>query len=376
MSGSGNGIWRRSALLAAASLAACVAPSSPPPAVRVASAPAPAFRPPRVAPAAPVAPRPPAGLEASIIALGRNFNGTAGIAVRDVSTGWTIGYNAQQPMPQQSVSKLWVAMTVLDAVDRGALNLSQPAVVRRENLTVFHQPVRAMMGKDGFATTYGELLRIALTRSDNTCNDMLLWWAGGPDAVRAMILRKQLGRIAFGPGEALLQSRIAGVQWKPEYRGGAGFLAARAALPYAQRKAALDSYLADPMDGAAPEAVVAALARLERGELLSGPSTQLLLGTMRSSRTGPQRLHAGLTPGWTLAHKTGTGQQLGKLATGYNDVGLITAPDGHSYAVAVMIASTQETIPVRQKLMSSVVSAVVAAHNWDAARPGRAAAAR
>lgn len=362
---------RRSIWLAAALLAGCVAPSAPPP--RPQAAAAPAWRAPAlVTPAIPAASRPPAGLEASIVALGRGFSGQVGIAVRDVSTGWSIGYNAEQPMPQQSVSKLWVAMTVLDAVDRGALRLSQPVVVRPANLTLFHQPVRAMMGKDGFATTYGELLRIALTRSDNTCNDMLLWWAGGPDAVRSMITRKDLGRIAFGPGEALLQSRIAGIQWRPEYRGGAGFLKARAALPYDRRKAALDAYLADPMDGATAGAIAGALARLEQGNLLSPASTQLLLGTMRSSVTGPQRLRAGLGSGWTLAHKTGTGQELGGLATGYNDIGLITAPDGRSYAVAVMIASTRVSIPVRQRLMADVVRAVVSAHDWSAGQPVRA----
>lgn len=374
MIGSAKILLQRPAWPALGLLAACVAPSSPPP-KHIAQAPPPAARPPVMAPL-PAASRPPAALEASIVALGRNFPGSVGIAVRDVSTGWTIGYNAQQPMPQQSVSKLWVAMAVLDAADRGTLNLAQSVVVRRENLTVFHQPIRARMGKDGYATTYGELLRIALTQSDNTCNDMLLWWAGGPDAVRGMVARKQLGRIGFGPGEMLLQSRIAGVQWKPEYRGGAGFLTARAALPYDRRKAAMDAYLADPMDGATPDAIAGALARLENGELLSTASTQMLLGTMRSSRTGPQRLRAGLGAGWTLAHKTGTGQDLAGLGTGYNDVGLITAPDGRSYAVAVMIASTRQPIPMRQKLMADVVRSVVAAHSWAAAQPGRASAAQ
>ena len=93
---------------------------------------------------------------------------------------------------------------------------------------------------------------------------------------------------------------------------------------------------------------------------------------MRSSVTGPQRLRAGLGSGWTLAHKTGTGQELGGLATGYNDIGLITAPDGRSYAVAVMIASTRVSIPARQRLMADVVRAVVSAHDWSAGQPVRA----
>ncbi|WP_380876414.1 beta-lactamase [Sphingomonas sp. DBB INV C78] len=361
--------WRLLTPMALVVAAACVAPTAQPVAP-IARAPAPL---PPAPPAPPPVIRAPASLETRIAELGRNFSGSVGIAVQDVSSGWTVGYNAARPMPQQSVSKLWVSMAVLDAVDRGTIRLSEPVVVRRENLTVFHQPVRAMMGKEGFSTTYGELMRIALTQSDNTCNDMLLRRAGGPDAIRAMILDKRLGRIAFGPGETLLQSGIAGMEWRPEYSSGNGFQIARAALPYAQRQAAMDRYLADPMDGASAEAIAAALARLQRGELLSPASTSLLLGTMRDSRTGPQRLRGGLAPGWTLAHKTGTGQDLGGMVAGYNDVGVITSPNGRSYAIAVMIGSTRQSIPVRQRLMNDVVRAVVAADAWAPRQPTIAA---
>jgi beta-lactamase class A len=64
-----------------------------------------------------------------------------------------------------------------------------------------------------------------------------------------------------------------------------------------------------------------------------------------------------------IAHKTGTGQDLGNLSTGYNDVGVLTAPDGRSYTVAVMIASTRAPVPVRQALMADVARAVVRYHD-------------
>jgi beta-lactamase class A len=51
----------------------------------------------------------------------RNFSGLVGVAVTSVDDGW-IASNAHgaRKLPQQSVSKLWVTMTVLDAVDRGS----------------------------------------------------------------------------------------------------------------------------------------------------------------------------------------------------------------------------------------------------------------
>ena len=353
----------RAALLALLLLPACVAPREP---LRQA---APLPPPVRSAPAvvtAPVTPppgsvaQPPATLVRRIAELGRGFEGVTGIAVRDVQAGWVVSYNGAALFPQQSVSKLWVAITVLEAVDRGQLRLDQEVVIRPEDLTLFHQPIRALVGPDGYRTTIAALLEQALTRSDNTANDKLLWTAGGPDAVRAMLARNGLTGIRFGPGERLLQSQTAGLSWKQSYAIGGGFFAARNALPLAVREAALRRYLADPIDGASPEGITAALARLRKGDLLSSASTQYILTVMADSKTGPQRMRAGVGEGWAFAHKTGTGQELGTLATGYNDVALVTAPDGHTYAVAVMIGSTHLPIPSRQRLMQDVTRAIVA----------------
>jgi beta-lactamase class A len=260
------------------------------------------------------------------------------------------------------VSKLWVAMTVLDLRDQGRLKLDDPITVRTEDLTLFHQPVAALIKGDGYHTTVGELLQRALTMSDNTCNDRLLQYVGGPGAVRAFIQRKNLGDIRFGPGERALQSGTAGLTWRPEYAFGDGFNRARAALPRADRLAAFDRYVGDPPDGAAPAAIAAALAMLKKGDLLSRSSTDYLIGTMQSSKTGKQRLRGAVPAGWSFGHKTGTGQDLVGRTAGYNDVGILTAPDGRSYALAVMIGDTLRPIPERQALMQAVVSAVVVNH--------------
>lgn len=343
-----------------ATLAACV-PNAASNRRPVTTTTLPAPRPPAAPPTTLAAtPHAPAALNREIGRLGAGFDGRAGIAVLDIAAGWAVSFNGDQPMPQQSVSKLWVAITALDALDRGAIRLTDPVVVTRDDLTLFHQPIRANVGATGYATTIGGLMTQAMTRSDNTANDMLLWKAGGPDAVRALLMRRGVRGVRFGPGERLLQSRIAGMEWRQDYAIGNGFMQARAALPYATRAKALDAYLEDPIDGATPLGIVDGLAKLRRGTLLSSASTRLLIDTMEQSRTGPQRLKAGLGTGWSAAHKTGTGQELGALATGYNDVAIITSPGGHSYAVAVMIASTRQPIPVRQRLMADVVRAVVA----------------
>lgn len=319
--------------------------------------------------AVPPSPRPlpvfpaPAGLNQTIHALVRDFGGVVGVSVRSLDWGWQIDANGQRRMPQQSVSKLWVAMTVLDARDRGRLTLDDPVTLTRENLTLFHQPIAALVARDGvYRTTVRELMLRAMQQSDNTANDRLLNLVGGPQAVRAFIRERQLGEIRFGPGERLLQAGTAGLTWQSRYSMAGEFQRARAALPPTVRRAAFDAYVADPVDGAAPAAIALALARLKAGELLSPSSTTFLTTVMSGTRTGRARFKAAVPPGWSLAHKTGTGQDLGSRTAGFNDIGILTAPDGKAYSLAVMIGDTPRVPRDRQLLMQNVVAAIVANH--------------
>ncbi|MBC2776808.1 serine hydrolase [Parasphingopyxis marina] len=301
-------------------------------------------------------------LESTITALGRDFSGEVGIAVRDIDEGWTVSWNGDRFLPQQSVSKTWVQMAMLDAVDRGEMSLDREVRVGPEHAVVFHQPLLSRANNGGFQASIRYLFEQAMTRSDNLANDRILWLTGGPDAVRAFFQRNNLEGLRFGPGERELQAGIAGLTWQESMSRGRNFYSARSSLAADTRQEAMRRYLADPVDGATANGIVNAFARLVRGELLSPESTRLMLSTMRASHTGPQRLRGGVPDGWQFGHKTGTGQNLNGLVAGYNDVGIVTTPDGHNYAVAVMIGNTRVGIPERQQLMQRVMGQVVSHH--------------
>lgn len=314
-------------------------------------------------PAARPRPRPPQALQATLTTLTAQFGGKVGIAVQSVGEGWTAESHGDLYLPQQSVSKLWVALTMLDAVDRGQLRLSDPITVTSGDLTVFHQPVAMLAMKgDGYHTTIGDLDYRALTTSDNTANDRILMAAGGPRATEAMFARKGIVGIRVGPGEKLKQAATAGLAWRPEYSLGMAFQDARARLSHDVREAAFDAYVANPMDGAQPDAIVDTLARLVRGELLSPASTRWLLATMGDCKTGWARLKYPLPDDWRIAHKTGTGQDFDRRTAGFNDVGILTAPDGRMYTVAVMIGDGTQSTRERQKLIQDVATAIVASN--------------
>ncbi len=307
-------------------------------------------------------PGPPA-LSARLHDLAAGFPGRVGIAVLDVQSGWVADEDGDRLYPQQSVSKLWVAMTVFDAIDQGRLTLSDAVEVRREDMSVFNQPIQARLVSGVYRTTLEDLLEYAIAKSDNAANDILVRKVGGSGVVRRWVADHGVADVRPGPQEHILQSDIAGVRWRPEFSFGQAFWTARDRVSPKVRAARLQAYLSDPKDGATPDAIVDGLGRLAQGRLLSPASTQRLLSILQQTTTGPGRLKAGLGPGWSIAHKTGTGQDLGDLSTGYNDVGLLTAPDGRTYAVAVMIASTRAPIPARQSLMADVARAVVRCHD-------------
>ncbi len=356
------GLWLT--IAAGGAVSASSAQTASPPA-------SPAVRPP-APPAAIVTAAPivaPKYLAGRIDSLAKAFSGRVGISVRSVDDGWSTGWREDELFPQQSVSKMWVAITALDAADKGRVKMSEKVGLSKGDLTLFHQPIASLVLGGGYKASLDDLLFKAITTSDNTANDKLMRSIGGPSAVRAMIAAKKLGAIRFYDGERALQSRIAGLIWTPSYSIGRAFYQAREALPYKVRKAAFDRYVADPYDGASPEAMTAALARLKRGELLSPDSTRRLLRVMGQTRTGANRLKGGLKRGWSLSHKTGTGQVLGSQQAGYNDVGILTAPDGKSYSVAVMIKLTAAPLPTRMKLMNDVVKATIAQHEMLYAPP-------
>lgn len=300
-------------------------------------------------------------LASQVRQLGVDFAGDVGIAIEDVQTGQVMQFDGETYFPQQSVSKFWVTLTALEMAEHRRLDLNSPVTLTTGDLTLFHQPISAEIRARGrFVTTLDDLIHRAMQQSDNTANDFVLRSVGGPAAVRSFLDRHGVDAVRFGPGERLMQSRLAGISWQPEYSIGRAFYVARNKVPAERRRSAFAAYIANPVDGATPVAMVRALARLQRGELLSPPFADRLLRIMSETKTGPLRLKGGLAPGWSLAHKTGTGQQFEAYQTGYNDVGIVTSPEGRSYAVAVMIRKTAAPIAHRMALMQNVTRSIVA----------------
>src|SRR5207237_10552399 len=71
---------------------------------------APGAKKPVAAPATRKTPSAPRYLSERIEQLGKGFNGRVGIAVTSLDERWSAGWNERELYPQQSASKLWVAI--------------------------------------------------------------------------------------------------------------------------------------------------------------------------------------------------------------------------------------------------------------------------
>jgi beta-lactamase class A len=296
-------------------------------------------------------------LQTELDRLANSIHGRVGACVADAST--IVCVNGDQRSSLQSVMKLVVAVAILERVDAGQWRLEEPVTVRRQDLSVFVQPMARLVGPDGYRTSLGDLVRRAIVDSDSAATDILVARLGGPKAVQAVLERHHIVGVRIDRDERHLQTETSGLSWRPEYVDPAMLDRAMEAVPKARRDAAFRKYQADVRDTATPRGMVSLLQALAEGRLLSAESTAHLLRVMTETVTFPDRLKAGLSPGWALGHKTGSsGDRLGVTAA-TNDVGVLTAPDGSLISVAVFVSDSRASASDRAAVIARVARAAI-----------------
>ncbi|MBC8137904.1 MAG: serine hydrolase, partial [Fibrella sp.] len=250
--------------------------------------------------------------------------------------------------------------TMMDGVDRRGWRLDEPVLVRREDLSLYMQPLADLVTKNGYRTTLGDLVFRAVVDSDSAATDILFARVGGAAAIQAFLARNGGSGMRVDRDERHLQTEIVGLTWPPEYVDADKLERAIKAVPVAARDRSFQAYLRDPRDTATPAGMASFLYRIAAGKILSSGSTQHLLSVMRRTATGPDRLKAGTAQGWTLAHKTGTSSTYKGITVATNDVGVLTTPDGQRVGVAVFVAESRRSPKERAALIANVARIVTA----------------
>ena len=297
------------------------------------------------------------GLKADLAKVTTGFKGRVGICVQ--AQGKPVCHLGDQRFSIQSVMKLLVGIATLDAVDRQSLKIDTKIRIEKKDGSVFTQPIMDKVGAGGYEATIGELVRSANIFSDSAAADILLDRLGGPSAVQQVLERKGIRGVRIDRTERDLQSHVKGLTWKPEYADPKVLDTAIAAVPEARRDAAYLAYQRDPRDTSTPVGMADLLVKLAQGKLLSAASTKFLMGVLEETETGPDRLKAGVSGGWRLAHKTGTSGGWKGLNVATNDVGVLIAPDGTRIAIAVFVADSTEDDARRAAVIADAARAAI-----------------
>lgn len=286
--------------------------------------------------------------------------GVLGFGLMNLESGQSWTWNGERRFPMQSVFKIAVGAAMLAEVDAGRLALDEAISIDAKDLSPPRSPIAdAWPGRTVYSAE--ELLVAAVSDSDNTAADVLMRRIGGPGAVSGWLQAEKFEEVRVDRYERELQPEANGLgSFRPAWKG-AGFQAALATVPPAQRLAAAEAYLRDPRDTATPRGMTVFLSRLDAGELLSPASTLRLVTIMANSPRGPERLKAGLPRGAFFAHKIGTGNSFGGRTSAYNDVGILALADKRSYAISAFLTGSTADEPTRAALLADLGRAAVRA---------------
>ncbi|BFI95299.1 MAG: class A beta-lactamase [Rhodanobacter sp.] len=275
--------------------------------------------------------------------------GTLGIAVLDPQNGERWRVHADRAYPMMSVFKAPVAAAVFAQIDQGALSMDKTVTLTRADLVGGSAvpSIGTHFRGERMTFTVRQLLAAAVSDSDNTAVDALLKLVP-PRDVTAFLRAHGIDGMRVDMGEAGVEhvfEQLAPGQQPPANES------AQAQERRLQR--GYRAYLADPRNRSTPDAAADFLQKLQRGDLLSPSSTHALLALMRA-QTQPSRLRRGLPHGVRLADKCGTSYTLDGLTAAYNDIGILTWPDGRRAIVAAFLTDSNATKAERDALFADL----------------------
>ncbi|MEU1572475.1 class A beta-lactamase [Streptomyces collinus] len=261
-----------------------------------------------------------AGVTARLRDLEREHTARLGVYARNMRTGRTVAYRADELFPMASVFKTLAAAAVLRDLDRDGeflarrIHYTQAYVTRSGFSPVTEKHIATGM-------TVGELCDATIRFSDNTAGNLLLKELGGPTAIT---------RFARSTGDRVTRLD----RWEPELNS---------AEPWRVT------------DTTSPRAIGLTYARLVLGDVLAPRDRARLTDWLLRNTTSLERFRKGLPADWLLADKTGGGRYGSN-----NDVGITWPPDGPPIVMSVLTTQPEEDAPADNPLVAGAAALLAA----------------
>lgn len=268
-----------------------------------------------------------ADLNQTVQELESSYNGRIGAVGIDLGTGRTVGYRAGERFPFNSMFKVFACSAVLHKARTSSPGLMDKVVrwtPEEQAALAENSPETTEYTDTGM--TPAQLCRAGITKSDGFAGNMLLKQIGGPSGLTGYFRSTgdQVSRLDRPEPDL--------TQWQP----------------------------GDTRDTTTPEAAARTFAKLTAGTALHPRDRARLVGWLKASRTGTNRIRAGLPTDWTVGDKTGTGGAANHGTA--NDIAIVWPPG--STAPIVLSVFTNRTIdntPHDDKVIASTATALTKA---------------
>lgn len=223
----------------------------------------------------------------------------------------------------QSVYKYHLALAVLNLVEKNKIQLKDKIVIRKEDLLPYYSPLREKYPEGNVELTIDELINYTVTLSDNVACDVLFRLLGGPSVANDFIKSLGISGVSIIATEEEMHSG-----WDVQYK-----------------------------NYSTPVAAVELLKKFRNKNVLT-QTYDYLWNVMINTATGPKRLKGLLPEGTEIAHKTGTGPKNKEgMTSAINDIGIVVLPNGASFAIAVFVSDSYESMETNEEIIAGISKA-------------------
>ncbi|PJD93989.1 MAG: serine hydrolase [Legionella sp.] len=287
-----------------------------------------------------------------IRAIEQQNHTTLGITAIHIEHNKKIAHNSAQRFFMASTIKVPIAIALLHRVDQKKEALNRVIKMDTKNSVPGSGNLHYVFEKKTLNMSLQQILKHMLVHSDNSASDTVLKAVNGPQYVtqymyalgfKNMVISRSILEMLLDTNHvdhALLKQHRPVFSWQKIFNS----------VPLSQKAASWQKFQKDYRDTTTPDEMARLLVKLQKQQILSASSTQLIMSIMEQCRTGRSRIK-GLLPSYVkVAHKTGTwsidepgyiryagAKNLYRFAS---DVGVITLPNNKGHvAIAVYVKS-------------------------------------
>ncbi|MCE9648961.1 MAG: class A beta-lactamase [Parvibaculum sp.] len=239
-----------------------------------------------------------------------------GVSVLDTRSGQRFSHRGGERFGLCSTFKFLAAAAILHRVDLGRDTLDRRVSIGKADIIDYAPVTEKHVGGD---MTLGELCAAAVELSDNTAGNLMLAAIGGPAG---------LTDYARGLGDSITRLDRTEPTLNLIEPG-------------------------DPRDTTTPDAMLGLMNAILIGKALAPSSRRQITDWLLASKTGGQRIAAGLPSGWKIGDKTGTGAK-----TETNDVAIVWPPKRPPILVAAYYVGGGEPPEARNEVLANVGRAI------------------